>query len=63
MTEDNYLGVDCPGCKAQLTTENAGGYRTYCTQCVAVIPPLPATGHGYLIEGTYPDFKWVRGWE
>ena len=31
---DNKMGVNCPGCGVEITTSNAGGYRTYCEGCV-----------------------------
>ncbi len=59
MTE---LGERCPGCDVELTTDNAGGYRTFCQLCVDAMPPLPNDGAGYLIkEGCrYPNFEWER---
>lgn len=52
--------VLCPGCGIGITTGNAGGYRTYCDQCVDVFPALPADQGGYEITGRYPRFKWKR---
>ena len=57
---DIDMGVDCPGCERELTTENAGGYRTFCKACVNVFPTFPKDGKGHLIkEGCkYPNFEW-----
>ena len=54
--------IQCPGCDVEITAENAGGYRTFCEDCVDAIPPLPKDGAGYLIkEGCrYPNFEWER---
>jgi len=53
------IGVQCPGCGAFISIDNAGGYQTYCETCVDAMPPLPKDGRAYLIIGHYPDFKWV----
>jgi hypothetical protein len=54
--------IKCPGCDVALTTQNAGGYRTFCDRCVKAMPPLPTDGAGYLIkEGSRcPNFEWER---
>ena len=54
------LGVKCPGCQTDLTTKNAGGYRSYCEICVKAMPELPRDGFGYNIMGKYPNFLWIR---
>lgn len=53
------LGVSCPGCGVDLTVRNSGGYRCYCEKCVDAMPTFPTDGRGYVIEGTYPNFRWV----
>lgn len=57
--QGGLLGVQCPGCWAELTLENAGGYHCFCRKCVEAMPPFPTDGRGYTIEGKYPDFQWV----
>lgn len=34
VNESIYMGAECPECGVEITTENAGGYRTYCDECV-----------------------------
>ena len=41
MTTENYdidpdrdMGANCPECGVRITIDNAGGYRTYCEDCV-----------------------------
>lgn len=28
------MGVNCPKCKTRITIQNAGGWRTFCADCV-----------------------------
>jgi len=56
--------IECPGCQQEITPENAGGYRTFCMDCVKKFPDFPTAGRSYTIEitgtkETYPEFKWV----
>ena len=57
---DIDLDINCPGCNIELTTDNAGGYRTFCRKCVTSMPTSPKDGKGHLIkEGCkYPNFEW-----
>jgi len=49
----------CPGCDVPITPANAGGYRTFCDNCVDVFPEFPTAPGGYVIEGRFPSFTWV----
>jgi hypothetical protein len=62
---EQSMGVICPGCKADITTINAGGYRNYCEHCVAAFPAFPnnQSMNGYQLTGTYPNFEWVESRE
>ncbi len=60
----------CPGCQQEITPENAGGYRTFCMDCVKLFPIFPKDGRGYTMEVKYIQadavrkqtiFKWVAG--
>jgi hypothetical protein len=59
------MGITCPGCQTELTTTNAGGYRCYCEECVAVFPAFPDNQslNGYVLQGVYPSFTWVESRE
>lgn len=50
--------IKCPGCGEELTEENAGGYRTYCQDCVADMPSPPNCPHGFVLTGVRGSFKW-----
>ncbi len=53
--------ISCTGCQQEITAENAGGYRTFCEECVSKFPEFPNDGKGYTIEvGQFGDFKWVN---
>jgi len=53
------LEIKCPGCRVDITPENAGRYRTFCETCVDLFPPLPDDGEGYLINvSKYPVFTY-----
>ena len=58
---DESLDINCPGCHAALTTNNAGGYRCYCDKCVQAMPELPASinNDGFYLSGKYPGFEWL----
>jgi len=51
--------IYCPGCNVEITLDNAGGYRCFCQQCVDAMPEFPKDGKGHVIEGKYPNFKWL----
>lgn len=59
VDHNKSIGVKCPGCDAELTIANAGGYRRFCQKCVDAIPPFPTERGGYVIKGEYPSFQWV----
>lgn len=40
------FGINCPGCGTELTTDNAGGYRTFCIKCVKAMPPFSQRWQG-----------------
>lgn len=59
---------NCPGCQQEITPENAGGYRTFCMDCVKIFPDFPTDGRRYTIEISSMQadsglketiFKWV----
>jgi hypothetical protein len=56
----NHSSVRCPGCERTITPNNAGGYRTFCRECVSAFPPFPNDGNGHLIADgcRYPNFRW-----
>lgn len=60
IANPGVLKVRCPGCEIMVTPWTAGGYRTFCQQCVEVFPPIPTDGGGYSIQGQYPEFQWLR---
>lgn len=62
--------IKCPGCRQIITPENAGGYRTFCMDCVKLFPDFPTDGRSYVIEINSIQaesgieqtiFKWVGG--
>jgi len=62
--------IKCPGCQQEITPENAGGYRTFCADCIKLFPEFPKDGKGYTIEVNSVEadaglkqtiFKWIGG--
>ncbi|ABG39212.1 hypothetical protein Patl_0684 [Paraglaciecola sp. T6c] len=61
--DNEGFGINCPGCQDEISPLTAGGYRSFCTKCVAVFPPIPnnqAHEGGYFIDGEYPNFTWIE---
>lgn len=65
-----YYGTEikCPGCQQEITPKNAGGYRTFCMDCVKLFLDFPKDDRGYTIEVSSIQadaglkqtiFKWV----
>lgn len=54
----DHSEIHCPGCSRLITDHSVGGYRTYCLYCVRRFPALPDSDNAWMIQGTYPKFKW-----
>lgn len=58
LKEDEFV---CDGCDKIKSFDELGGYRMFCDCCVDAVPAMPKvpSGTGFLLDGKYPEFKWV----
>ena len=58
LSGDEFM---CDGCDTVKSTDHLGGYRMLCDCCVDAVPNMPKAPIGtvFLLDGKYPEFKWV----